>query len=770
MKTRSILSRIRRQITFRRVRLAVLLMLLALSGYLVYLDHVVRTEFEGRKFALPARVYAAPLELFVGLKLRPGDLVEELKLLHYTVQFQPTQPGQYQRLGETVRLMTRPFHFWDGAQPAHSLRVKFNGDHVVDLRDTTTEKKIDLVRLDPVLIGGIYPAHNEDRILIKLDQLPDYAIEAMVAVEDRKFYTHHGVDPRGIARAIYAVLRGRHIQGGSTLTQQLVKNFFLTPRRTLWRKFNEVLMAMLLELHYSKDDILDTYVNEVYLGQDGNRAIHGFGLASHFYFDEPSEKLTLPQAALLVALLKGPTYYDPRRHPQRALARRNLVLGELYQQGLIDQTRYEHAKAQPLEVTREPGRGTSDHPAFLELVHRQLRRDYVDKDLRSEGLQIFTTMDPLVQRIAEKSLGHRLSQLEHARRLEPGTLEGAIIVTNSQNGEVEAVVGGRRPKFEGFNRALDAHRQIGSLFKPAIYLTALEQPEKYTLATLLSDDKLVWKQNGRPDWAPKNYDRKFHGMVPLRTALAESYNVATARLGLDLGLDKILDTADRLGVPETLPPYSSTLLGAVSLTPMDVAQMYQTIASGGFRMPLRAIREVLDAHGKPLQRYDLAVQQAAPPGPVYLLTNAMQDVVQQGTAQHLRNYVSPDLHVAGKTGTTDDLHDSWFAGFTGDRLAVVWVGRDDNQTTYLTGASGAMTVWGAMMSQLDPDPLVPPQPEDIIRETIDPKTGLRADRACRDAVELPFLKGSAPQEWAPCAHSHGGNGLGNWLRHLFGGH
>ncbi len=770
MKKRSIVSRLWQLITFRRVRLAALFLLLALSGYLVYLDHVVRDQFEGKRFALPARVYARPRELFVGLKLRPQQLVEELKLLHYTVDFMPKDPGHYDRIGDAVTLVTRPFRFWDGEQPARDLRVLFKGDHVVALSDAVTGKPVDLVRVDPVMIGGIYPAHNEDRILIRLNQLPRYAIEAMVAVEDHKFYRHHGIDPRGIARAVYAMLRGRHIQGGSTLTQQLVKNFFLTPRRTLWRKFNEVLMAVLLELHYSKDDILETYVNEVYLGQDGNRAIHGFGLASQFYFDEPVEKLQLNQAAMLVALLKGPTYYDPRRHPQRALARRNLVLAELYKQNLITQARYEHAKAQPLEVSREPGRGTSAHPAFMELVHRQLRRDYYDKDLRSEGLQIFTTMDPLVQRTAEQSLAHRLDQIEHGRRLATGTLEGAIVVTNSQNGEVEAVVGGRRPQFEGFNRALDARRQIGSLFKPAVYLTALEDPDKYTLVTPLNDDKLVWKENGRPDWAPENYDRKYHGMVPLRFALAESYNVATARLGLDLGVDKIIDTADRLGVPENLPPYSSTLLGAVGMTPMDVAQMYQTIASGGFRMPLRAIREVLTADGRQLQRYDLAVQQVVPAGPVYLLTNAMQYVVEDGTAQHLRNYISPDLHVAGKTGTTDDLHDSWFAGFTGDRLAVVWVGRDDSETTYLTGSSGAMTVWGVMMSQLDPEPLVPPLPEGVQRVLIDPESGLRADRNCRDAVELPFLQGSAPEKQAPCARVRGSGKIGNWFRRLFGGH
>jgi penicillin-binding protein 1B len=769
VKVRSFFARLRRAITFRRIRLAALIFLLALSGYLVYLDHVVRNQFEGKRFALPARVYARPLELFAGLKLKQDQLVSELKLSRYESDPSLKAPGEYYSGGHVVELVTRPFVYWDGAQPAHALRVKFKGDHIVSLRDDMTNKNIDLVRVDPVAIGGIYPAHNEDRVLVRLDQVPGFVIEALVAVEDRKFYTHHGVDPRGIARALYTMLRGGRIEGGSTLTQQLVKNFFLTPRRTLWRKFNEILMALLLELHYSKKDILETYINEVYLGQDGNRAIHGFGLASQFWFNRPVEQLQLHQGALLVGMLKGPTYYDPRRHPQRALDRRNLVLAELYHQNLITEQRYLEAKSKPLDVSDKPGQGTSPHPAFLEMVHRQLRRDYYDQDLRSEGLRIFTTMDPVVQQVAEQTLKRRLGAIERARRLKDNTLQGAIVVTNSQNGEVQAVVGDRDPKFEGFNRALDAERQIGSLFKPAVYLTALEHPDQYTLITPLDDSKLVWKQNGRPDWSPENYDRKYHGEVPLREALADSFNVATARLGLNLGVDQIIETADQLGVQKDLPPYSSTLLGAVGMTPVQVAQMYQTIASGGFHMPLRTIREVLTADGKQLQRYDLAVKQVVPPGPIYLLTNAMQEVVRNGTAKHLRNYVPEDVQVAGKTGTTDELRDSWFAGFTGDRLAVVWVGNDENQTTHLTGSSGAMTVWGAMMARLDPDPLKLARPDDVKMVMIDPETGLRADDNCAKAEEIPFIVGSAPKEKAPCAEGDSGGGIGNWFKRLFGG-
>ncbi|MDH5513280.1 MAG: transglycosylase domain-containing protein, partial [Gammaproteobacteria bacterium] len=562
-------------------------------------------------------------------------------------------------------------------------------------------------------------------------------------------------------------LTGGGIQGGSTLTQQLVKNFFLTSDRTLRRKFTEVIMSLLLELHYSKEEILEAYGNEIYLGQDGNRAIHGFGLASHFYFDKPLSRLDLPQAALLVGLVKGPSYYDPRRQPARALARRNLVLQEMRKLEYLTQAQFVAARSAPLGVAEKAPEGTSRYPAFVGLVHRQLQRDYREEDLRSEGLKIFTTLDPLVQVTAERALSGRLSQLERDRRLPPKSLEAAIVVSSSQNGEVQALVGGRDTRFEGFNRALDATRPVGSLMKPVIYLTALQRPDAYTLATLIDDSPLVWRQRGTSDWEPQNYDKEFHGQVPLRVALANSYNVSTARLGLALGVSRIMDNARQLGVERELQTYASSLLGADSLTPLEVTQMYQTFASGGFRIPLRAIREVLMADGQPLQRYSLSVEQVIETTPAFLVTHALQSVVREGTAGGVKKYFPSELDLAGKTGTTDDLRDSWFAGYTGDRLAVVWIGRDDNQPINMTGAGGAMTVWGEMMSRLDPDPLVPPVPENIEWVWIETASGLRADGNCPDSVELPFIRGSAPREPAACVGRSPSRSLKNWFQRLF---
>jgi penicillin-binding protein 1B len=767
VKSRKTFSSLRRLVTFKRLRLTILLLMLALAGYLVYLDHVVRVQFEGRRFALPARVYARPQELFVGKKLGPQQLEQELTLSRYRQIPDPVNPGQFYRGGDMFIVAVRPFTFWDGEQAARKLRIVFRNGVITELRDFDSNSKVALTRLDPVPIGGIYPAHNEDRVLVRLAQVPNSVVDALVAVEDHKFYTHHGIDPRGIARGVYTLLTGQRVHGGSTLTQQLVKNFFLTSERTLRRKFNEILMALLLELHYDKQDILETYLNEVYLGQDGGRAIHGFGLASRFYFDRGVEQLELHQAALLVGMLKGPGYYDPRRHPDRAKTRRNLVLSEMQRQGFISQMQLDAVKYKSLDVSDSPGVGTSSHPAFLDLVHRQLRRDYFEEDLRSEGLQIFTTLDPIAQAAAERSLTRRLREIERSRRLQENMLEGAVVVTSALNNEVHAVVGGRRPRFEGFNRALDAKRQIGSLMKPAVYLTALSKPETYTLVTPLDDSKLVWKEAGTDDWSPDNYDKEFHGEVPLRIALAKSYNVSTARLGIALGVRNVIRTAQDLGIEGNMPPYASTMLGTVDLAPIEVAQMYHTIATGGFHMPLRAIREVLTAEGKPLQRYELKVEQTVAAAPAYLITAALQGVVREGTARRLDRYLPEGTDAAGKTGTTDELRDSWFAGFTGDRVAVVWIGNDENQNTRLTGSSGALTVWGDMMSQLDPEPLVPPQPENVEIVGIDVETGLRAGAGCKEIVRLPFIKGSAPEQSAPCASEQGGKGK-SWFQRVFG--
>jgi len=655
--------------------------LAAFLAFALYLDLRVTGEFEGRRFSLPARIYARPLELHAGVRIPPADVEDELRALGYQAGERET-PGWFVRSGNTLEISVRPFVFWDGAQPARRLRVEF--ESAVVKRVVSEEKDLPLARLEPLLIGGIYPAGNEDRVLVRLSEVPRHLVMELIAIEDRSFFSHMGFDPRALARAAVRSATGR-TEGGSTITQQLVKNFFLTPERTIRRKVTELVMAVLLEMHYGKEEILETYLNEIYLGQDRDRAIHGVGLAAQFYFGKEVRHLSLAESALLVAMVKGPAVYDPRRHSQRALERRNLVLHEAKEQGYLTVEQYSAARTMPLGVISKPAHGTTPHPAYVQLVHRQLRRDYDEKDLRSEGLRIFTALDPRVQGSAESALSKRLAQFDRDRRFGPPGIEGAVVVTDPQSGEIQALVAGRDPRYRGFNRAVDAARPIGSLLKPVVYLTALQEPAKYTLVTPIDDGPFVWKSRGAPDWEPQNYDKQFHGIVPLRTALAQSYNAATARLGTEIGVEKVLDNVRKLGIERPLKPFASTLLGAVELSPLEVAQMYQTLASGGFRTPLRAIREVTTQEGRPLARYALRVEQAIAPESAYLITAAMQGVVREGTAQGLKSMVPAEIAVAGKTGTTDEQRDAWFAGFTGDRLAVVWVGYDDNRAARLSG-------------------------------------------------------------------------------------
>ncbi len=727
--------------------LAVLAIALVGGGVYVYwLDRWVTREFEGKRWSVPARVYARPLELYPDKRLTPANLERELGAAGYREVSTVDDPGEYSRNGQRFHVHTRAFPFSDGREPGRPLALRFDGDRIAALRHAATGDALTLVRVDPATIGRIQPNHNEDRHLVRLDEdVPRSLLEALLAVEDQSFAGHIGIDVWGIARAAWANLRaGEIVQGGSTLTQQLVKNLYLNPRQTLGRKANEAIMAVLLEAHYDKAAILQAYLNEVYLGQDGERAIHGFGLASRFYFGKPLAELDIRQQALLVGLVKAPSRYDPREHPQRARERRATVLKVMVEQDYLGVDQARAARSQPLGVTAEPGDQTLPHPGFMDLVRRHLQRDYERASLARDGLRVFTTLAPHVQQAAEQALTRRLSRWHKA-------MEGAVVSVDGDNGEVEAVVGGRNVRYAGFNRALDARRPIGSLIKPAIYLTALARPGQYGLGTPIADQPITLQNAQGERWQPANYDGEYLGKIPLWRGLADSRNAATVHLGLDLGLRAVVDTLDGLGARVPASIYPSILLGSVDQSPLDVARLYEGLAAGGFRTPLRAVRTVTTSDGEVLSRYELDLARAADPKAVYLVNHALQRVVRQGTAQGLDEWIAEDVRVAGKTGTTNDRRDSWFAGFTGDRLGVVWVGRDDNGRTGLTGSTGAMTVWGAMFSQLALQPRSAEPPEGVAPVWIDGATGKRTAQRCRGAVQLPYIAGSAPQGRADCS-------------------
>ncbi len=730
--------------------------------YVYYLDYKIGKQFEGKRWALPARVYARPLEIFPGKALTPDQFEVELRLLGY--RYGPKlQAGHYFRRGNGFEVVTRSFDFGDIQEQSTHFKARFSRIGVSRLEHAESGKKLTMVRFDPVMVGSIYPSHKEDRILVQLDEVPPVLIQALIAVEDKNFYTHLGIDPKGILRALWANVRARGmVQGGSTLTQQLVKNFFLTSERTLWRKGNEAIMALLLESHYEKQDILQAYCNEIYLGQDGERAIHGFGLASWFYYQRPLMELKVSEVSLLVGMVRGPSFYDPRRHPDRARERRNHVINSLLEAGALDEEEADLAKAASLDLNARQSGSKSNYPAFIDLVRRQLRRDYREQDLNSEGLQIFTTMDPIVQAHAEKAVENTLKSLEKGYRFTENSLESAAVVSSVQGGEVLAIVGSRKPRYAGFNRALDAVRQVGSLIKPAVYLSALEQPSKYTLSTLLDDGPLEWEMRGGKVWSPDNYDKEFHGMVSLQKALAKSYNVATARLGLSVGVERVLDTVQRLGIVRELNPYPSLFLGAASLSPFDVTQMYQTMAGGGYQTPLRAIRSVLTAKGNVLQRYELSLERKFEPAPIYLISRALQRTVEAGTGQLLKKTLPAKYKIAGKTGTTDDLRDSWFAGFTGNYVAAVWVGRDDNKSAGLTGATGALRVWANLFAGLNIQALDLSRPDNVGEQWVDEPTNRLVKSSCRHAIKTPYIAGSAPTQRSSCS-----GGVKSWMRRVF---
>ncbi|WP_263264423.1 penicillin-binding protein 1B [Pseudomonas sp. RIT-PI-S] len=722
--------------------------LVALAGVAIYLDAVVQEKFSGKRWTIPAKVYARPLELFVGQKLELKDFLTELDALGYRRGNAVDGPGQVAVAGNTVSLNTRGFQFYEGLEQARPVRVRFSGDYVAELSGTGGDK-LPVVRLEPLLIGGIYPKNLEDRILIKLDQVPPYLVETLVTVEDRDFYHHFGVSPKSIARAVYInASSGQMRQGGSTLTQQLVKNFYLTNERSLSRKLTEAMMAMLLEVHYSKQEILEAYLNEVFIGQDGQRAVHGFGLASQFFFSQPLSELKLHQVALLVGMVKGPSYYNPRRYPDRALERRNLVLDLLQEQGVASADAVAAAKKMPLGVTQRGSLADSSFPGFLDLVKRQLREDYRDEDLTGEGLRIFTSFDPILQMKAEAAVSESFTRF--SARKGGDALETAMVVTNPESGEVQALVGSRQAGFAGFNRALDAVRPIGSLVKPAIYLTALEKPSQYTLTSWIKDEPFSVKGADGQVWTPQNYERGSNGTIFLYQGLAHSYNLSSARLGLDLGIPNVFKTLGKLGVDVDWPAYPSMLLGAGALTPMQVATVYQTIANGGYNTPMRGIRSVLTAEGQPLKRYPFQIQQRFDPGSIYLIQTAMQRVVREGTARSVYNVLPSSLNLAGKTGTTNDSRDSWFAGFSQDLLAVVWMGRDDNGKTPYTGATGALQVWTNFMRKADPLPLNMAVPDNIVLAWVDAQTGQGSAEGCPNAVQMPYIRGSEPAPGVAC--------------------
>jgi penicillin-binding protein 1B len=767
--------------------------LMAIYG--VYLDQKIRSRIDGKVWQLPAAVYGRMVNLEPDMPVSKNEMVRLLTATQYRQVTAMTRPGEFTVQANSIEMIRRPFDFPDSKEGQVRARLTFDGDHLDSITNMENNRQFGFFRLDPRLITMMSSPNGEQRLFVPRSGFPDLLIDTLIATEDRHFYEHDGISFYSMGRAVLANLTaGRTVQGASTLTQQLVKNLFLSSERSYWRKANEAYMALIMDARYSKDRILELYMNEVYLGQSGDNEIRGFPLASLYYFGRPVEELSLDQQALLVGMVKGASIYNPWRNPKLALERRNLVLRLLQQQNVIDQELYDMLSARPLGV--QPRGGViSPQPAFMQMVRQELQAKLGDKVKDLSGVKIFTTFDSVAQDAAEKAATEGIPVLKKQRKLTD--LETAMVIVDRMTGEVRAMVGGAEPQFAGYNRAMQARRSIGSLAKPATYLTALSQPNTYRLNTWIADAPISIHLSNGQTWSPQNDDKRFSGQVMLVDALTRSMNVPTVNLGMAIGLPAVTDTWQKLGAPkDQLNAVPAMLLGALNLTPIEVAQAFQTIASGGNRAPLSALRSVIAEDGTVLYQSYPQAERAVPAQAAYMTLWTMQQVVQRGTGRQL-GAKYPNLHLAGKTGTTNNNVDTWFAGIDGREVVITWVGRDNNQPTKLYGASGAMSIYQRYLSNESPIPLDLTAPEDIVNMGVDdngnficggggmrqlPVWTTNPDQLCQQSQAMQQQQQEAnpfggstqqqpqqqPQQQQP-AKQEKSDGVAGWIKDMFGG-
>ena len=661
-----------------------------------YLDWQIRSKMDGQIWRLPAEVYSRIESVKISDNLAFDEVIQILLDNEYRQTTMVAAPGDFKLEDDTIVVLRRAFPFPDKPEPQRVLRLRFVDNKLNRIEDLVAVKAIDEFRLAPKLIAML-ESDNEDRLAIPLQNYPRLLIDALILTEDRRFYDHHGINPVGIMRALITNIRaGQTVQGGSTLTQQLVKNLFLSSERTITRKANEALMSLVLDWRYDKNRILETYLNEIYLGQNGDTQIHGFELASQFYFGRSIREISLDQIALLVGMVKGPSLYNPWRNPQNALERRNVVLKLMLEHKMIGDELYQLLSQRPLGV-QQKGQISRKYPSFIQTLQADLRRELGEHKISSLlGARIFTTMDLKQQAQAENAVVNTVSQLQ--LKTKNPYLEGAMIVADYRVGEIRAVVGGLQTQYAGFNRALMAKRQIGSLVKPSIYLTALSNPEQFRLNTPINNQPITINVKGSPPWQPRNYDKKYSGSVMLMDALARSLNIPTVNIGMKVGLSKVIDTQKAMGWDNVeIPKVPAMLLGAYTISPYDVTKLYQTIANQGGRIELTTVDTIADRQGNIIYQHDKTAKQVVPQEAAFQTLFAMQQTVERGTARSLQNDYA-DLRLAGKTGTTNDARDTWFVGIDGKNISTVWLGRDDNGETKLTGASGALQIYKDYLS------------------------------------------------------------------------
>lgn len=726
----------------RPFSIAVILLFVVFSAYLLYLNYLINDRFDGDTWEIPSRVYARPLEIYSGLELNLESLLYELDLSIYQSVIKRPEPGQYQLFSNGIELRSREFQFGDELEPSHHVRIDFVDDRVNRIVDLDTGSTLELLRLPPVIIGSYHPRNGEDRSLLQNSNIPHQLVETLIAVEDRQFFDHFGVNPLSIGRALLANLKaGKTVQGGSTLTQQLAKNLFLTPERSLVRKINEAFMALLLELRFSKEIILTAYINEVFLLQQNKISIHGFSQASRMLFKQSIDHLSFDKLALLVGMVKGPTQYNPIKYPDRAKTRRNLVLRIMRDHRIIEESGYQDYVKAPLgTVSHLPG--VNPFPAYLDLVKRQLKSNYSADELSAKGLSIFTPFNPLLQRSLEQGLKNGLNRFKQPE------LQTAVVMADYLNGDILALVGDREVDFPGFNRAVMAQRQIGSLIKPMLLYSLLEAGD-YSLATVVEDKPIRIKQSDGKVWEPRNYDRKLHGKMSLYQAFVNSYNLPFVNLGVEGGLELLSDNLGKIQLLKHNVIYPSLLLGTTAMSAFEVAQMYQVIANNGYFTPLTTIRRVTDANKRELKSNPVDSIKLFDQATMLQVQRALIGVAEEGTARYLNHRFS-DKTLAGKTGTTNEARDSWFAGFTDRLLTVVWLGRDDNSPINLTGSSGSLRIWADIMEFNGFAAFKLTRDDTLEWRYVNRLDGGLSRESCSNSVLLPFTQKQMPKYRGSC--------------------
>ena len=730
----------------------------------MYLNANLIRQFETLSWAVGAKVFARPLELFQGAMFAQDQVRFELDLLNYQpVQGLPVQ-GQYRIDGNSLWIGMRGHNYPDGKELGRLVQINFSKGLVNAVRNIGSEP-LEIIRLEPVVLAQLSGKHA-DRDIVRLGDFPEGFMQMLVAVEDRSFFDHSGISITGISRAIINnIVAGRFSQGGSTLTQQLVKNLYLTRERTLTRKAIEAIYAILLDAGFSKNRILEAYVNEVFLGQWGNRAIHGFGTASQFYFGKPISELSVSQQALLIGLIKGPSAFDPRRFPERALERRNLVLQLSASLGVISKQKKIRASGAPLSVPKLPADRIGHFPGYVSIVRRELAQDYTSEQLTADGLRVYTALDPQIHRGLDEGRKNTLARLEAINLDSRGEVQLGAIMVDIPTGEIQAALAGRDHQL-GFHRVLDARRQIGSLVKPFVVAAAIEQDPRLHAGTLVRDDMISIEDDRGNIWTPRNYDEKELGVVRLESVVASSINQATVHLAFGLGLDQILDRLDNLGIPvgPTKPP--ATLLGVSEMSPYQMAQRYQALLNQGYQTPLKAVRTVVDDTGSVLIRRPFLSTRLMTARAAVQVDHMMRVGAKVGTGRTFGQRYSEVM--ASKTGTTDDGRDAWFVGADGRRLGIAWVGFDDNRKAGLVGSVAALPVISDAFQYVQRSHRPKELPEGLGHAWLN-QSGQVVDQRCQGAEKRPLPIEYLNTKADDCGSNPASLLDGHWLKNWFGG-